>query len=329
MKINRRKTTKETVLITGSTGFVGANLTRKLTDQGYRVHALVRKTSNKWRLKDVLPKINLHTVDLLDFPKLKKEVKKIKPGIIFHLATAGIYGGRQFAESKVFKTNFTGTFNLLQSCKDIDYKCFVNTGSSSEYGPKLKKMSEEDMCLPINSYGVSKLLATLYCSKIAKFEKKPIVTFRLFSPFGPYDHHLRLISYVVVNALQNKPLKLANPASARDYIYIDNVVELYIKSINKARKYRGEVFNVGSGKQARISTVVDSIVKLTGCSSVLKWNSISQRSFDTKRWQADISKVSKCFNWQPRFSLESGLEETVHWFRNNLSVYKKLLKNEK
>jgi len=79
----------------------------------------------------VLSKLNDHTVDLLEEKKLKELIKEIKPEIIFHLAAAGIYGGIHLPEKKLIETNFLGTVNLINACNDIDYKCFVNTGSSS------------------------------------------------------------------------------------------------------------------------------------------------------------------------------------------------------
>jgi len=311
------------VLVTGATGFVGANLVRRLYREGYEVHVFTRVSSNKWRLIDVLSKLNDHTVDLLEEKKLKKLIKEIKPKLIFHLATAGIYGGVHLPEKNLIETNFLGTVNLLDACNDIDYKCFINTGSSSEYGPKKHPMKETDVCEPINMYGITKCAATLYGRFIAKTQDKPIIGFRLFSPYGPYNDMVRLITYAIINALQNNDLNLANPEAVRDYIYIEDILDLYMKAIEKAYELKGEVFNVGSGSQAIIHYVVAKIIELTQSKSRVNWGSANGRSWDTEKWEADIKKTSRFFNWKPIYDIDKGLKKTISWLRNNLYLYGK------
>lgn len=311
------------VLVTGASGFVGANLVRRLVRKDYEVHIFTRATSNKWRLTDVLSKLNDHPVDLLEEKKLKGSIKKIKPEIIFHLAAAGIYGGVHLPEKRLIETNFLGTVNLLNACNDIDYKCFVNTGSSSEYGPKSHPMKETDVCEPINMYGITKYATTLYGSFVAKTKDKPVVEFRLFSPFGPYDNHTRLITYAIINALENNDLNLADPKAVRDYIYIEDILDLYMKNIDKAHELKGEVFNVGSGSQTTIYYVVNKIMDLTQSKSSVNWGSVNGRSWDTEKWEANIEKTSKFFDWKPVYNIDEGLKKTISWFRDNLNLYDK------
>jgi nucleoside-diphosphate-sugar epimerase len=310
------------VLVTGATGFIGANLVRRLLQEAYGVHIFTRASSNKWRLADVLSKLNEHTVDLLDEKNLKGVIKEIEPEIIFHLAAAGIYGGVHLPEKNLIETNFLGTVNLVNACNDLDYKCFVNTGSSSEYGPKKHPMKETDVCEPINMYGITKCAATLYGGFVAKTKDKPIIGFRPFSPFGPYDDKTRLITYVIINALRNNDLNLANPNAVRDYIYVEDILDLYLQSIEVAAELKGEVFNIGSGSQKTVSYVVNEIIELTNSKSEIKWNSFPGREFDTEKWEADIEKVSRYFDWRPKYHVDDGIKQTISWFKSNLSLYK-------
>jgi nucleoside-diphosphate-sugar epimerase len=312
---------KKKALVTGATGFVGSNLVRRLLKEGHSVSIITRKTSNKWRLKDILPELDDYMVDLLEFRQLKKVVERIKPETIFHLAAAGIYGGWHLPEKELIDVNFTGTVNLINACKEIKYRSFVNAGSSSEYGPKDKPMKESDICEPVNMYGITKLAATLYGSSVAKAQNRPIITLRLFSPFGPYDIHSRLVTYAIVTALKDKELRLADPDAVRDYIYIDDVMDLYLKSMDKADRYKGEVFNVGTGSQTKVSYIIDKVVDFTGSKSPVKWHSAPANPFDAKRWEADIEKSSRCFNWRPKYSAREGLKKTVLWFKDNLTPY--------
>ena len=309
------------VLVTGASGFVGSNLTRKLVQKGYDVHILSRPFFNKWRLTDVLPKLNNHAVDLLEAEKLKKLIKEIKPEVIFHLAAAGIFGGVSSSEKELIETNFLGTVNLINACNEIKYKCFVNTGSSSEYGPKDKPMEETNICQPINTYGISKLAAILYGSFIAKTKNQPIIGIRLFSPFGPFDNRQRLIPFVTINALRDEEILLSSPKGTRDFIFVEDVVEIYLKSIDLASQFKGEIFNLGSGKETSVSEAVKTICQLTNTKSKTRWGQALPRPWDTLYWRADINKISRCFNWKPKYSFKEGLEKTTQWFKNNLSLY--------
>lgn len=310
------------ILVTGATGFVGSNLVRRLSSNGHDIHILTRRSSNKWRLMDCFSDLHNHTIDLLNPEELKGLMTEIEPSVIFHLATSGMYGGVSRPDREVIETNLLGTVNLINACNDIDYKCFVNTGSSSEYGPKKEPMKETDICEPINFYGISKCAATLYGQSIAQNRDKPIIGLRLFSPFGPFDDKSRLITYAITNALQNKPLLLGNPTAVRDYIYIEDVLDVYLQSIEIASELKGEVFNVSSGSQITVTYIVNKIIEITDSQSEIKWNSFSGRAHDTEKWEADIEKVSRSFNWRPKYHIDDGIRQTISWFENNLHLYK-------
>ena len=311
---------KEKVLITGATGIVGANVARHMVKEGHEVHIITRESSSRWRLSDILNQLSDHAVSLEEKEKLFPILKVVNPSIILHFAT---YGGFPFHrdEEQILKTNIIGTTNLIKGLMDVNYKCFINTGSSSEYGPKQEKMKESDICEPINFYGVTKAASTFYASYMAKREKKPIINLRLFSPFGPYDDKTRLMAEATLNALQNKEINLANPKAVRDYIYMADVIDLYLKVIEKAGQVKGEVFNVGSGKETSIEYAVNKILELSGSKSKVNWGAITPRASDTQTWEADMDKTTKTFSWKPKYSIDEGIKETVNWFRANLSLY--------
>jgi len=313
---------KKIVLVTGATGFVGSNIVRRLVEEKkFAVHILARKISNFWRIRDLLNEVNLHEVALAESTLLKRTIKTIKPEVIFHLANAPLYQGTQSKKSDYINTNFAGTVNLIDACGEVNYKCFVNTGSSAEYGPKNRPMRETDVCLPLSLYAVSKLAGTTYSHYIGKTTSHPIINFRLFSPFGPYDDPKRLIVEIIANALQNKPIFLSIKEAVRDYIYINDVVDAYLAVIERADKYKGGIFNIGSGRETRVKEVVETVLKLTDSKSKIKWGVFSSRSFESPKWQADITKTKRYLRWWPRYSLEKGLKETINWFRKNISLY--------
>ena len=309
------------VFLTGATGFVGSNLARLLVKKGYEVHISLRKSSDSWRIRELLPQLKSHALDLTNQKKVEESLGKIKPDIIFHLANLNILGGKQFPDLDVINVNLIGLINLLNATKDMPYRCFINTGSSSEYGPKPTAMKESDSCNPTNTYGITKLAATQYAREFAMAHKKPILNLRLFSPFGPYDDPSRLMTYAINRALQNKPLKLANKGSVRDYIYVENVAQMYLKMIKGAARYKGETFNLGSGQQRSVLEVVEGILSKTQSKSKVEWNAVKERSFDSKHWKADMGKTKRCFGEFLDVDFDEGLQRTIEWFRLNHSLY--------
>lgn len=309
------------ILVTGATGFVGANLTRRLVTEKYDTHILIRKSSNIWRLSDALNKLKIHYADVTDLGNLKKVVGSINPQVVFHLASSGLYAGVSSPPAHQLKVNIIGTLNLIEALMDINYKCLVITGSSAEYGPKKTPMKEKDTTVPTTFYGVTKLTSTLYSQMAAKSYVKPIIVLRLFSPFGPYDDKSRLIPYVIANALTAKPIYLANSSSVRDFIFVEDVVDAYIATITKATKFRGEIINIGSGHQSTVQQVVSTIFNMTNSKSKIYWGRQKSRPQESPMWQADITLAKSKLGWQPRYSQEEGLRKTVTWFSKNLNHY--------
>jgi len=309
----------QTYLITGASGFIGSSLARRLINQHKNVHLILQKQSNTWRINSVLNKATVHISDLSNVSDLTKIIQKVKPTIIYHLATNGAYSSQNNPD-KIITTNILGTWNLLTACNTVDYDLFVNTGSSSEYGFKTKAMRETDIVEPASYYAVTKCAQTLLCNYLAKQEKRPIVTLRLFSVYGPYEESSRLIPTLMKSLLFGLRMNLVTPDVARDQIYIDDVTDVYL-NIEKLMRHTGEYFNIGTGIQSTVKDVVDTTVKVTGKTTVLNWGNMKNRHWDTTNWVADISKATSLLKWTPKTSLEEGLTETWNWFRKNFHYY--------
>jgi len=142
------------IIITGGTGFIGANLTRRVLSDGNDVHLLVRPQHNPWRVEDIRPHVHIHEVTFEDKESLHKTLLDIKPDWIFHLAAHGAYSW-QTDFQQMMQTNILGTVNLVESCVQIGFEAFVNTGSSSEYGYKDHAPSETESLEPNSHYDLS------------------------------------------------------------------------------------------------------------------------------------------------------------------------------
>ena len=302
-------------LVTGATGFIGASLVRKLAEMGCEVHALVREGADLWRLRGTEQKVRLHKGDLTAADRLRDLVLSIQPTIVYHLAVHGAYPDQTNAD-EIIRTDIFGTWNLLKACAEVDYKVFVNTGSSSEYGPKLHAMRETDLPEPSSYYAVAKCAQTLVCQHMARAERRPVNTFRLFSVYGPYEAPSRLIPTVIRRCLEGKDLEMVSPETARDFIYADDVLQAYLQ-LGQLSLQCGETFNIGTGVQSTVRDVVGAVLRSTGAKVKVHWGSMAARVWDTDTWVADPSKVRRVLKWTPKISLTEGIERTVEWFRGN------------
>ncbi len=306
------------ILVTGATGFIGACLARRMVHDGHEVHIFSREHSYTWRIADLMTDIRDHRADLRDASAIDAAVLRIKPEAIFHLATYGGFASQQDGV-EIFHANCIGTMNLVKACENIDFCCFVNTGSSSEYGIKERPMREDDLLEPVGDYGVTKAAATLFCRSEAVLKGLPLVTFRVFSPYGPWDDPKRMIPYVISSILLNKPPALAKPDSVRDYIYIDDVVDAYA-GILKTQVQPGEIYNIGSGRQSTIGEVVRLICDiLPGVDP--QWGTAQLQRPEPKTWVADVAKITSATDWRPETRLADGLAKTIDWMRDNVGHY--------
>ena len=309
----------EKIFITGATGFIGSNLTRRSLDKGAEVFINIRNTSDTWRIRDILNEVDVIPVDITEYAKLKDFLKEIRPDIIFHTATYGGNAGQKNTE-KIIKTNFIGTVNLLRSSRDINPDLFVNTGSSSEYGIKDSAITESCLLEPVTEYGASKAAATLYCQTIACTEKLPVVTLRLFSPYGRYEQKSRLVPSLILAALQKINPRITSRQFVRDFIFIEDVLDAYEAVIDN-KNASGKIFNIGSGQQHSVGEVVDMIVRLLGNEVSFEIGIPQAWKNEPAFWQADIQRAKSELEWEPKYSLEKGLSTTIDWFKVNKGLY--------
>jgi nucleoside-diphosphate-sugar epimerase len=237
---------------------------------------------------------------------------------------AATYGGHAVQDdpARILKTNFDGTVNLLNSCLKTRFGLFINTGSSSEYGIKDSPMRELDLLKPVTLYGVSKAATSIYCQYVANRDSLPIITLRLFSPYGYFDDGNRVISHIILSCLKNKMVNIYSENSVRDFIFIEDVVDAYEKALRISSDLRGGIFNIGSGTQYSIKKVVGNITRAIGGNIEVKYKKTSLAArLEPKSWVGDISKSHAELKWKPRFNIDQGLQKTIDWFRENKRFY--------
>lgn len=309
------------VLITGGAGFIGANFVHKFLELGYSVSVIERKGANLWRLEKVKSKIKIYSPALTDYKELEACIQKIKPDIVLHFATYGAYQRLQQDIDTTIDTNLKGTINLMNACQKVGIECFINTGSNSEYGIKENPMKETDVLEANNLYGITKGAMSMYSQMMAQKSSFPVVTIRPFAVYGPFEEMGRLIPDIVKACLSGTELKLTSPSSVRDFIFIEDLVDGYLSVIRNIKKVKGNIFNLGTGKQYSIKEVVTMVKKITKSNIKPIYGSIKKAQTEPKTWKADISKSKKMLTWKPRYTLEEGLKKDIEWLKENLHFY--------
>ncbi|MBC8505764.1 MAG: NAD-dependent epimerase/dehydratase family protein [Anaerolineales bacterium] len=304
------------ILLTGGTGFVGSNLARRLLQDGHILHLFVRPGYKSWRIDQIEEDLIFHEVDLLNYDQVSKKVKQIGPDWVFHLATRGAYSWQDDVHDIVY-TNVNGTVNLLEAVIRTGFEIFINTGSSSEYGEKDHAPLETEYLNPNSYYAATKAFNTHYCKYVGSSKNLNIITFRLYSVFGPYEDPRRFIPTLIRYGLNGKLPPLVDPEIARDFIHIDDVLDLYLLAANTLEAAPGSIYNVGTGKQTTIRDSVSVARKLMGIEVEPKWSSHENRKWDTNNWVANISLVKSKFNWYPNLDFATGFSRTLKWFQEN------------
>jgi UDP-glucose 4-epimerase len=307
------------VLITGGTGFVGANLARRLVHDGHDVHLLIRGASDAWRIEPMRAEISLHAADLEDAAAVLQAVGRIRPDWVFHLAAHGAYSW-QTELCRIVSTNVVGTANLVDACLRVGCEAFVNTGSSSEYGLKDHPAAEEEALEPNSYYAVAKASATFLCRFTARSRNVRMPTLRLYSVYGPYEEPNRLVPALIVHGLRAELPPLTDPDTARDFVYVDDVVDAYLLAATRPGDDPGAIYNVGTGTQTSLRAIVDLARRTLGIGVEPVWGSMPNRAWETSVWIADARKLRSELGWRPARPIEEGFRRTVEWLRSDRTL---------
>ena len=302
----------ESIVITGAGGFIGSAIARRLVILGAQVHAVVRHGSDKSRLAEIARDITIHEADITNQSEIENVLSESAPKGIFHLAAASQKFGLVPSIDALIDTNIRATVKLMDKIEASTF--FVNTDTFAVVGAKQASLREDDVLEPTEFYGVSRIPATLYGGALGRTSGKPIVTVRVFTPYGPFVQKGKLPYEVITRALLNTDIELTRPEVARDFIYIDDLVELYLRAGIHANEYPGHVFNGGGGKAVTLEEFADLVREEAHSKSVIRWGGTAI-SYDSGRPEADLTKVRGLLGWEPSMSFRDGIRETITWFR--------------
>lgn len=304
------------IIVTGASGFVGANLFNQIKAVRNDVYACVRREKG-WRLADVADEFVV-AVDLNDPAATKNLVQSIKPQTVFDCVAYGAYSFEQDSRL-IYQTNFQAIVNLISELNGKPLSAFVHAGSSSEYGTNSAGPSESEVCTPNSHYSVSKVAVANYLKFVGKHNSFPCANLRLYSVYGPLEDTSRLIPNIVRKALHDSFPPFVNPETSRDFVYVDDVCAAFILAAAKMNPgIYGEDFNIGGGVKTTIRDLATISKSTFNISIEPKFDSMKGRSWDLSDWYSNSAKAKELLGWSPVVSLKDGLERTAIWI-NTLS----------
>ena len=310
------------VVVTGGTGFVGANLVRRLIQDGHQPVLFVRPGFASWRIDSIHRQITVHEVDLSDAAGLVSAIDATRPKWVFHLAAHGAYAW-ETDDEQMYLTNVVGTANLLEATSRVGVEAFVNTGSSSEYGRLDHAPSEDEVGRPDTPYGVTKAAATALCVAAASTHTARIRTLRLYSAYGPFEDPRRLLPALVVHGLRGMFPPLVSPQTARDFVYVDDVVDALMLAAEDTVGEPGAIYNIGTGVQTTVGDAVEIGRRVMGIAAEPAWGTMPARVWDTDTWVADVRKSRDVLGWSARRSFEDGLRQMIEWLKSDPGMWQR------
>lgn len=309
----------ERAIVTGAAGFIGANIARRLLEDGVEPHLFIAPGSARWRLEELADHAPIVEVDVADQDGVVVAVAAARPDRVYHLAAHGGYSW-QTDHAAILRANVLGTSNMLEASLSHGFEVFVNTGSSSEYGLKDHAPTEDEPVEPNSTYAVAKVAATLLCRLVAARSGANVCTLRLYSTYGPWEEPKRLVPALAVEGLRGRLPPLVDPTIARDLVWVGDVVDAYLAVGRAIHGEPGAVYNVGTGMQTTIADAVETTRAVLAVEALPDWGSMPARSWDTSSWVADSTKIRDRLGWRPTLDFRAGLAAYADWLRERPEV---------
>ena len=293
--------TKQTVLVTGATGFIGSHLVKRLVADDYQVVVLKRSFSDTKRINDILPSLVCYDIDCCAIEKPFQDLGVIDA--VVHLAT--FYSRDQKNLSKMFETNIAFPMELMKAMIKFGTGIFLNTDTYVSKGKSPYSGAY--------SYSMSKQHFRNWGEQFALNSKIAFANVSIEHPFGPGDYDYKLIPYLIKQLLNNVPeIELTSGEQKRDFIHVDDLVSAYALIIDKLSIgiHNYQQYELGNGKAISLREFIEMAKALTNAKTELKFGALPLRQGEIMSSQAD-TKALKELGWYPAKDLNERLMQTI------------------
>lgn len=303
-----------TVLLTGATGFLGSALVETLLEEGFKVIALKRNSSNPWRCSANLNEIIWVDIDNPD--EAESQILKHNPEILIHSAWGGIKASDRDNWKEQVK-NLLFFVSILEIAKKAGVERIISMGSQAEYGIFDGIVDETYPCNPVSAYGAAKLSASVLLQSFAAQNNIEWYWIRLFSVFGPREDNNWLIPSSINSMLKKKEMKLSPCDQKYDYLYIKDFAS-GITNIIKSVNAKSGIYNFSSGNSIQLKDILNYLeTAICPVEKILRIGALPYRKNQVMHMEGNSDLFFKSFNFKPEYSIFAGLDETINYFIEN------------
>ena len=319
------------ILITGTAGFIGFHLSKKLLKDKNTVFGFDNLNNyydvdiKKDRIKDLkkYKNFNFAKIDLSQKDKINKIIKDNNIKFIIHLAAQA--GVRYSIEnpSSYFKSNLEGFFNILEISKENKIKHLIFASTSSVYGNNSKFPLTENMNTdkPLSFYAATKKSNEIMAYSYSNIYRIPTTALRFFTVYGPFGRPDMSLFKFTKSILNNQKINLFNSGNhTRDFTYVDDIVDGIFGIINKPSKESipYNCFNIGGGKPNKLKLFLKNIENNLNKKAKIK--NLPLQLGDVKKTHSSINKLYKYSSYQPKTNIKKGIKNFINWYKNYYGI---------
>lgn len=319
------------VLVTGADGFIGSHLVEELLNEGYDVRAFVYYNSfNTWGWLDTLPKdklekIEVFTGDIRDPNGVREAMRGIDE--VYHLAALIAIPFSYHSPDSYVDTNIKGTLNVLQAARELGTKRILVTSTSEVYGTaQYVPIDEKHPYQGQSPYSATKIGADRIAESFYRSFNMPITIVRPFNTYGPRQSARAVIPTIITQLLSGETeIKLGALTPTRDFNFVKDTARGFIE-IAKSEKTIGEEINIATQQEISIGEFAEEMIRQINPKAkiICDEQRIRPEKSEVNRLLGSNEKIKRLTNWEPKYTFEQGIAETIEWFRKpeNLAKYK-------
>lgn len=317
------------VLVTGADGFIGSHLVEALLQEGHKVRAFVYYNSfNSWGWLDTIPKellkeIEVFTGDIRDTNGVRESMKGIDEA--YHLAALIAIPFSYHSPDSYVDTNIKGTLNVLQAARELGTNRILVTSTSEVYGTaQYVPIDEKHPFQGQSPYSATKIGADRIAESFYRSFDMPITIVRPFNTYGPRQSARAVIPTIITQLLAGKEeIRLGALKPTRDFNYVKDTVQGFIE-IAKSDSTLGEEINIATQQEISIGELAQELINQINSSAkiVCEDQRLRPEKSEVNRLLGSNERIKRLTNWTPKYTLQTGLAETIEWIKNNLDRYK-------
>lgn len=314
------------VLITGVSGFIGSALAEHLAASGFDIHGLIRKSFRPSPALDRLRgKVELYEGDLTDYYGLRNILEASRPDYILHLGAITPVSYSFDHPQEVTKVNYLGTINLAEAARQAlpNLKGFIFSSTMEVPGTQPPRPFREEYDVHPNCpYAVAKHACEKYLEYLNRTYNFPCISIRQTNCYGRKDNDYFVVETIITQMLKGKVVNLGRKEPVRNFIHIDDLVELYktmLGAIEDGHKEAfGQVFYIGPANGLSIGELASLIAKEMKWKGTINWNTREIRAGEVMYLNSQNQKILTYFKWIPLIDLKHGLRKTIAYWKTKV-----------